>query len=163
MRPHWKCAKLVLETLAMKIGPMDENGLDVLFAIGCGNYKKENVKGFDIPSTFRSAMELAEAPHEKDMYQTPMAQALLPILTTHKSDMSKKLTIIVLTTGEWEGQPDDVERVVATNIEKMCQEKPDFQTERWFTMEFVSFGDNEAALQRLGDLDNKMQERFGIP
>src|SRR5436190_1922049 len=94
-------------TLAMKIGPLDENGLDVLFAIGCDNYKKENVKGFDIPSTFRSAMELAEAPDEKDMYQTPMAQALLPILATYRSDMSKKLTIIVLTTGEWEGQPDD--------------------------------------------------------
>lgn len=162
MRPHWECATLVLETLAMKVGPLDENGLDLLFTIGCDHYKKENVKGFDIPATFRAAMKAAQAPDDKSLYQTSMAQSLDSILSAYGKDMSKKLTIIILTTGEWEGRRDDAENVIADAFKAMCKVKSNFERERLCTIEFVAFGDNAEALGRLRDLDDKM-ERFGIP
>lgn len=162
MRPQWKRAKLVLETLAMKIGPLDENGLDLLFTTG-QDYWRENVRGFDIPPTFRAAMDDAQAPEGERSVPTPMAQALNLILSEYRNDMSKKLTIIVLTTGEWEnGASDDVERVVANNLQQMSM-LPDFYVERWCTMEFVSFGHNEPALRRLQDLDDRFSQRYGIP
>lgn len=164
MRPQWKRAKLVLETLAMKVGPLDENGLDLLFAIG-QEYGKENVKGFDIPTVFRAAMDEAQAPELDRSLLTPMAQKMNSILAEYRNDMSKKLTIIVLTTGEWEhgNVPDDVERVIAENLRNMSALLRDFYSERWCTIEFVSFGDNEQALQRLKDLDDSFSERYGIP
>ncbi|KAK4208644.1 hypothetical protein QBC37DRAFT_296262 [Rhypophila decipiens] len=163
MRPHWKRAKLVLETLAMKVGPLDENGLDLLFPRG--DYGRENVKGFDIPPAFRAAMNEAEAGDDEALYQTPMAKSLDALLSSHYKDMSKKLTIIVLTTGEWEntGVLDDVEQVIATNLRNMSERLPKFFSERYCTLEFVSFGDNEEALQRLKDLDDEFSERYNIP
>lgn len=163
MRPHWKRAKLVLETLAMKVGPLDENGLDLLFTIG-QEYNRENIKGFDIPPVFRAAMDDAQAPEDEQSLYTPMAEALKSRLSEYRNDMSKKLTIIVLTTGEWEnGNTDDVERGIAENFRKMSAMLADFYTERWCTIEFVSFGDNEQALQRLKDLDDTFSERYSIP
>lgn len=146
----------------MKIGPLDDNGLDLLFPIGGDNYGKENVKGFDIPRTFRAAMEAAQAPDEKSLYQTPMAQCLNSILSEHYKDMSKKLTIIVLTTGEWEDAPDAVEEVIASNFQAMLEKKPGFERDRLCTIQFVAFGDNEQALARLAGLDDHMG-KFDVP
>jgi len=164
MRPEWKKAKLVLETLAMKVGPLDENGLDLLFPIG-REYGRENVKGFDIPPSFRAAMDDAQAPEDERSLYTPMAQALNLILSEYRNDMSKKLTIIILTTGEWENgnTSDDVERVIADNLRTMSVMVPNFFADRWCTIEFVSFGDNEQALQRLKDLDDTFSQRYDIP
>lgn len=163
MRAHWARAKLVLETLAMKVGPLDENGLDLLFPRG--DYGKENVKGFDIPTEFRAAMNEAKADDDPALYQTPMAEFLNTLLSQYRTDMSKKLTIIILTTGEWEKSDvlDDVEQVIADNLRQMSAVSSSFYTERRCTLEFVSFGDNELALQRLKDLDDEFSQRYKIP
>jgi hypothetical protein len=163
MREHWDCASRVVQALAMKIGPLDENGLDLLFTIGCDNYKRENVMGFNIQSDFKAAMMEAKAPNDPNMYQTAMAKELGSIFSQYRKDMSRMLTIIVLTTGLWEGQPNDVEEVVVEAVKAMCAVRSDFQIERWCTIEFVSFGDDEEALQRLKDLDDRMKDRYGIP
>ncbi|KAM7201206.1 hypothetical protein V8F20_004952 [Naviculisporaceae sp. PSN 640] len=163
MRAHWKRAKLVLETLAMKVGPLDENGLDLLFPRG--DYGKENVKGFDIPTEFRKAMNEAKAEDDPELYQTPMAGFLNKLLSQYRTNMSKKLTIIILTTGEWEESktPDDVERVIAEHLRHMSAVLPNFDTERHCTFEFVSFGDNGQALQRLKDLDDEFSQKYNLP
>ncbi|KAK4198238.1 kinase-like domain-containing protein [Triangularia verruculosa] len=164
MRPHWSCAKKVLETLAMQIGPLDDNGLDLRFTIGDNN--KDNIRGFDIKPTFQAAMTKAEAPDDQVLYQTPMAHCLLGFFRDHQWKISakQKLTIIILTTGEWEpGVPNDVEKIIANTIRELCKKHEHFLLERLLTIQFISFGDNPQALERLSSLDNDLGRHFNIP
>ncbi|KAK0653691.1 kinase-like domain-containing protein [Cercophora samala] len=164
MRSHWECATNVLETLAMQIGPLDDSGLDLWFTIG--DHKRENVKGFAIKSTFRAAMAERIAGDDPTLYQTSMAHALLEIFNAHRATISteKRLTIIILTTGEWEmGELGDVERVIADEIRELCTKHRHFSIQRLLTIQFISFGDNPDALARLASLDNDLGKRFNIP
>ena len=166
MRQHWGRAIFVLETLGMKIGPLDKDGLDLLFTRGCENYKREGVKGLGIPSVFREAMQLAKAGDTEELYQTNPTQILSEVLGKYCRNSMKNLTVIVLTTGEWEAQENgqaDVEQVLASYIKVISQFKQDFGQERACTIQFISFGDNEEALQRLKDLDDTFSKEHGIP
>jgi len=163
MREHWDNATVVLQALGMQIGPLDKDGLDVYFTIDRGHYAKTNVKNFDIPKQFRSAMQNAKASDDMDMYATPMAQALRKVLWDYlNKDMPKKQTLIVLTTGVWDGMKDDAEVEVAAAIKEMMRRLQSFYLDRWFGIEFVSFGDNMAGLSRLQGFDDNMK-RFGVP
>ncbi len=42
----------VFEMLAIKLGRLDDNRLDLLFTIEYKKYKREKVKGFDISCVF---------------------------------------------------------------------------------------------------------------
>jgi hypothetical protein len=165
MREHWASATFVLQTLGMQIGPLDKDGLDLIFTRDPGTYARRNVKNFDIPKQFCAAMEAGtKAGDNLPMYKTSMALALRNVLRGYiHGGMRKKLTLIVLTAGVWDGVPDDAEREVAAAIKDMmsqCQQ--DFYPNRWFGIEFVSFGNDEAGLSRLQGFDDNMG-RFDVP
>src|SRR5947209_3683332 len=118
MKQHWAIATEVLITLAMKIGPLDKDGLDLSYTIG-SNYNLQEVKGWGIPKTFKSSMQRAGEKIDK-MYQTNMKETLERIFDRY-TDTSKKMTLIVLTDGLWEGcvNDDDVEKLIASFITKL--------------------------------------------
>ena len=151
----------------MKVGPLDKNGLDLLFTfkkdVKKDGLDKQNVKSSNIQSTFRAAMEKALAPDKERVFQTPMASCLDHMLEKYFRDMSKKLTIIVLTTGEWEDASEVVEKIIAKHFTAMRQRRHDFERERLCTIQFVAFGEKDSALARLCDLDEKMSTKYGIP
>jgi len=73
-------------------------------------------------------------------YKTNMEESLKTICGSY-TDTSKKMTLIVLTEGLWEGcvNSDDVEKLKA----RLKKWEP-----RWFSIQLVSFGDNKQAVER---------------
>jgi hypothetical protein len=154
MKPHWAVATRVLITLAMKIGPLDNDGLDLIYTIGT-NYNRKEVKGWAIPKTFRNSMQ-GSGEEINHMYKTNMKETLEKIFDKY-TDTSKKMTLIVLTDGLWEGcaNNDDVEKLIASFLTKLKPRLKKWES-RWFSIQFVSFGENEPALDRLRKLDDNM-------
>jgi len=168
MLEHWSLVKFVLVTLAMKIGALDDDGLDLLFTRG--NHKEEGIKGSHIRSKFEAAMSNVAASDELQasrshlLLPAQMTSALSQILADYHSNTSKKLTIIVLTTGMWEHEEDseDVEELLAREIGNMAKD-PSFRKQRRLTIEFVSFGEYEEGLTRLKNLDDNFSAKYRIP
>jgi hypothetical protein len=155
MKQHWGVATTVLTTLAMKIGPLDTDGLDLIYTIG-SNFNLEEVKGWSIPKTFKSSMQAA-GERVNEMYKTNMKETLEKIFDRY-TDTSKKMTLIVLTDGLWEGcvHDNDVEKLIADFITNLKPKLKKWES-RWFSIQFVSFGEDLHALERLRRLDDDMQ------
>jgi hypothetical protein len=154
MKQHWDVVTEVLITLAMKIGPLEKDGLDLGYAIGSKHNLRE-IKGWGIPKAFKSSMQDA-GEKINHMYKTNMKETLEKIFDTY-TDTSKKMTLIVLTDGLWEGcaNEDDVEKLIASFITNLKPKLKKWES-RWFSIQFVSFGENLRALERLQKLDDNM-------
>jgi hypothetical protein len=166
MRQHWARATYVVETLGMKLASMDSDGVELLFTRGCDRYKRTDVKGFDVLGQFGEAMRLAEAGENRAMYHTDVSHALFEVLSEYRRDMSKKLTVVVLTTGEWEKEGDvmsEVGTVLASAIGAIYKARQEFCRERRCTTQFIPFTDNHEALQRLRDLGDKLCRKHRLP
>ncbi|KXH25930.1 hypothetical protein CSAL01_04484 [Colletotrichum salicis] len=91
-----------------------------------------------------------------DRNKTDMAMTLSQTFDNYK-DYRKKQTLIVLTDGLWEGS--NLSNDVETKITKFVGELRNHlgkHEPRWFSIQFVSFGDNKEALQRLKRLDDEL-------
>jgi hypothetical protein len=154
MKQHWAIATQVLITLAMKIGPLDKDGLDLIYTIG-HNHNLKEIKGWSIPGKFKTSMrDVGEEINH--MYKTNMKEALEKVFDKY-TDTSKKMTLIVLTDGLWEGcaNKDDVEKLIASFLTKLKPRLKKWES-RWFSIQFVSFGEDVHALDRLRKLDDNM-------
>ncbi|CAH0046485.1 unnamed protein product [Clonostachys solani] len=162
MAHHWPDVKRTLLTLAMKIGPLDKDGLDLRYS--CGNHGfLSNIKGYDIKSKFSTSMdEVQQRIH--DNIRTDMCAALSKIFDEYlEGDGKKRQTLIILTNGKWEGsgKKRDVEDLIIRFINRL-EQNADRMEDRWFSIQFVSFGDDENALGRLTFLDDKLEARKDI-
>ncbi|KAF7559253.1 hypothetical protein G7046_g4895 [Stylonectria norvegica] len=154
MKPHWEDVKMTLLVLALKLGSLNKGGLDLLYTIG----RKQsvlNAKGKTIERRFRRSIE--------DTYKaitsfskTDMAQTLSEIFANYKNTQRKQ-TLFVLTNGLWEGScfTDDVENCIRDFINKLRQKDDKIEC-RWFSIQFITFGDDEKALRRLQSLDDDL-------
>ncbi|KAF7551355.1 hypothetical protein G7Z17_g5038 [Cylindrodendrum hubeiense] len=161
MKSHWPNVQMTLLALAMMIGPLDKDGLDLLYTIG-ERHALDNVKGWKIESKFRQSMEEAGADID-DRNQTDMAATLSIIFDDYVKDFSKKQTLIILTDGLWEGSglKDDVENVICDFINDLKTRLGRLER-RWFSIQFVSFGNNDKALNRLQALDDHLKAREDV-
>jgi hypothetical protein len=167
MDPYWRAMRMVLEVLSTKIGKLDEDGLDLKFAIS--RRKVNNAKKDTLLACFDQASAEAQSRAREHAgrglkqpeinSQTNMNITLSHIFNDYLKDSSKAMTLIVLTDGIWEGSPNQDERdkmiVDLLNHPKIKQ-----RVGRWFTIEFVSFG--EAGLATLNRLDNDLIRLYGI-
>ncbi|KAH7022266.1 kinase-like domain-containing protein [Ilyonectria destructans] len=161
MKLHWTNSEMTLLTLAMKIGPLDKDGLDLRYTIG-EHHDLNHIKSWKIESRFRQSMRDTYARiDERD--QTDMAATLSAIFDDYMKDFSKKHTLIILTNGLWEGSglTEDVENVILTFIADL-KTKIGLLKRRWFTIQFISFGNDERALLRLQDLDDNLNAKDDI-
>ncbi|CAG9997041.1 unnamed protein product [Clonostachys byssicola] len=162
MTPHWSDAKRTLLTLAMKIGPLDKDGLDLRYS--CGNHGfLSNIKGYDIKSKFSASMDEVERRIHEGI-RTDMCAALSKVFDEYiDGDGKKRQTLIILTNGKWEGSSNkrDVEDLIIKFIKRLEKIK-DRMEDRWFSIQFVSFGDDENALKRLAFLDDELEARKDI-
>lgn len=156
---HWSDVKRTLLTLAMKIGPLDKDGLDLRYS--CGNHGVlSNIKGFDIKSKFSTSMDEVERRIHGNI-RTDMCAALSKVFDEYlEGDGKKRQTLIILTNGKWEGSSNkrDVEDLIIKFIKRLERIK-DRMEDRWFSIQFVSFGDDENALRRLAFLDDELEAR----
>lgn len=156
MRTHWNKVRATLLGLAMKVGTLDEDGLDVVFTLG-NSCDKSNVKGWDIRVQFEASMDqaLSEMRHND---KTDMAATLLKIFDRYES-LEKRQTLIILTDGQWAAGSKvkkDVENVIIKFIASVRTGLQGKKEERWFSMQFVSFGRHEQAIARMTEIDDNL-------
>ncbi|KAI1260871.1 kinase-like domain-containing protein [Xylariaceae sp. FL1019] len=157
---HWKPVRTVLETLGMLVTGLDKDGVDLEFTIGA--HKKEGIQR-RIPREFGHSMdEVRKAYSPND--QTNMKHKLETIFDKylHPYNYTKRMTLIILTDGLWYGQDhDDVERTIAEFLQTL-KDKHNRMESRWCSIQFVSFGDDMQALNRLDRLDNNMKDLYKV-
>jgi hypothetical protein len=167
MLPFWKVATYVLETLAMKLAGLDDDGLDLVFTIG-QDWNVVDAKGSKGLAKFRKAMENA-CPIVPDMpglkEKTDMGETLGQVFDEYlKSHRNKRMTLLVLTDGIWEGSVKDkgVEKKIADFLGELRKHHKTMEDRR-FSIEFIRFGDDANAISRLERLDNGLEQEFKIP
>jgi hypothetical protein len=157
MIPHRQVATFVVETLAMKLAPLDEDGLDVVFTIGAGKYDMQKVKGTKGPESIRRKM-MEAWPQTGHEYSTDMSHTLSKLYTRFYVAQNKPMTLIVITDGIWEGTRP--ENKVETSLVEFVKNLPYSPVERLLTIQFVRLGNNEAAIQRLIRLDDELKDIY---
>ncbi|OTA58295.1 hypothetical protein K449DRAFT_397906 [Hypoxylon sp. EC38] len=158
MSPFWEMMTVVMETLVPKVEAFDKDGLDLEFTIG----KRHNVSknpASKILSKFKAAKE--EALSQPHHYETDMASILTRIFDRYLSGTMGEMTLIILTNGVWGGTLDitNVERAIANFLKKPGLEEK--LADRWFTIQFISFGDEASTI--LTHLDNDIAKKYSIP
>lgn len=162
MRPHWYEATYLLETLLMKAAGQDRNGMDLYFTRG--TVSRENERSI---SSIVTAMRDENA-QPMDKIKTDMKEALTKILSkyyqdldaekkSHKKKALKNLTIIVLTDGLWEAMSnkDEVKDKIAAFVKKL-EDMGNNLEDRPVSIEFIHFGDDSDATERLRQLDDEL-------
>ncbi|KAF2726702.1 hypothetical protein EJ04DRAFT_173330 [Polyplosphaeria fusca] len=166
MAPYWEEATYVLETLVMKASPFDKNGMDLFFTLGPSENNLLNEKS---ESAFRKKMLLSRPHKRHHKLVTDMVRPIESIFDKYFNDIDERkrkgkkpkeqLTLIILTDGMWEGMSssDEVYKYVQTLLKKL--EKRDIlgYKKRPVSIEFVQFGDDDNATERLRALDDDME------
>ncbi len=160
MRSVWAAATTTLATLAMKISALnDSDGLDLTFT--CSNsHSGSRLKAGSMPDALEQSMEQAFR-NINDHDHTNMAKTLQRILDGYGDAPAKRTTLIVLTDGKWRGgKPGDIESLLAAFVKKLSCRLDRLRT-RWFTMQFISFGEDTEATQRLSLLNTELSNTYG--
>ncbi|TDZ20068.1 putative serine/threonine-protein kinase MPS1-like protein [Colletotrichum orbiculare MAFF 240422] len=160
MKTHWYNVKITLLALAMKIGPLDEDGLDLVYTLG-NAHNVNGAKAWKIPHKFEKSLEDTLADIDPGN-NTDMATTLAKLFDGY-TNYGKKQTLIVLTDGLWGGsdKTNDVENVIKDFVKKLKKNLKKAES-RWFSIQFISFGDDERALKRLEGLDDHLDTEEDI-
>ncbi|CAJ2513989.1 Uu.00g021080.m01.CDS01 [Anthostomella pinea] len=160
----WDAMEVVFDTLVKKIGRLDDDALDLEFTIGT-DHNAYNAKERQLFTNFKKAKR--EALARQVQFQTDMMSSLTRIFDEYLRNPARPMTLIVLTDGVWVGtvnsdgtpNPVKVELAIAEFLRKrLFTEK---STKRWFTIEFISFGN--AGLEILTSLDDEMAKKYSVP
>lgn len=140
----------------MKIGALDEDGLDLIYTCGDNN-NILGAKGWDMPKVFGQSID-----HAKSIMvhrdKTNIEETLAKRFDSYSSgDMRQRQTLFVLTDGLWEGSRDweSAGKLIAKYIGDL-RKKLGIQEKRWFTIQFISYGQDAKALARLKWLDDNL-------
>ncbi|KAF3053232.1 hypothetical protein E8E11_000162 [Didymella keratinophila] len=163
MYEHWDAATYLLETLALKAHGQDPDGPDLAFT-NDSNKGLERVK--DATDLRKKMLEV------KPMVFTNMKRALEPIFQSYVSvinrtsnkTLAKSLTVIILTDGLWEGMsdPNEITTAIMGWYEQLKTAMKGFLRDRQISIQFIQFGDDATATERLRRLDDDTPFR-GVP
>lgn len=180
MDQHWYEAVFVLETLYNKCRGSDEDGVDLYFTCGKASYNVTKAKDDLGLKTFRSKVwHAAVRPNSAKV--TDMARVLENRLNMwieeyeeRKQEMTrdqrhrkhkkplKDLTIIVLTDGIWplhQKHPTAVDDAIVSFNERFRETAQKSMNPRTVSIQFVSLGNDPAALERFRRLDDNLGQR----
>jgi hypothetical protein len=168
MEPYWDEATYLLETLVMKAKPFDDDGMDLFFTLG-----QASVKGKKDEKLFREKMR-SQRPKTASVLKTDMVVPIEQIFKSYfklldsyedKYRKSKKrtdprLTLVILTDGMWAAteHSDEVYHYMVKDLLPKLDERNILRfKQRPVSIEFVQFGDNDDATERLRALDDDME------
>ncbi|KAF2114185.1 kinase-like domain-containing protein [Lophiotrema nucula] len=171
MEAHWDEATYLLETLVMKAKPYDDDGMELFFTLSPRAYAKGKDAGM-----FREKMR-EQRPRKGTGMSTDMVVPIDRIFKRYfdkldeyderkrkgkkpKEERKEALTLIVLTDGVWAAMQhsDDVFNYMKTILLKELERRKILRfTDRPVSIEFVQFGNNDDATERLRALDDDME------
>lgn len=165
MIDYWdKCTSLA-DTVMMKVRDLDDDGIDVHFT-----GKQTTILRTGKRSKIGKAMK--EAQPKEESLATDMTGALGDIFDEYYAEQKhrkrqgrrpRKLTIYVFTDGIWGGTQDDtrvddkIMSLIRSFVNKMIDEVYGDLGVRCCTIQFIHFGDNQYARERLQRLDDELQ------
>ncbi|OAG42928.1 hypothetical protein AYO21_02879 [Fonsecaea monophora] len=165
MLHFWPEATDVLETLAMKLAPLDDDGLDMVFT--SGPLRPYNKGGKKAASKFAGLMKEktpAMPPDPTLEVKTDMTETLGVVFDEYlQSYKNKRMTLLVLTDGLWRGTK--AENPVEVKIAKFLKKVLDgnHMEDRRFSISFIRFGDYPEAVTRLSWLDDDFPKVYRVP
>ena len=152
MEPHWKRVTRVFEALSYILKDVDPNGLDLSFTISGDTLKK----------TKRTSklVEMVKLRSKHLKGTTDMNLKLTEILVTYQTELEKPKgffgkpilprNLYILTDGVWEPNCDAAAPIKNLVNKLIKLDKGRVQV----GIQFISFGENTAALERLDILDS---------
>lgn len=156
MRTHWPICEFVCNTVALKIGGLDKDGIDVQFTIDNNHLHLSKPSPKDLRERLREARPAIGEQHGTDMGST-----LERIFNTYLNRKKfKATTIIIFTDAIWEGtRPvDDIIVKFARSIEN----HPNRFDPRHFTIGFIRFGDGAQEKKKLKYLDDHLCRNYHL-
>ena len=166
MSQYWAEATNLIDTLMMKVEGLDDNGVD--FYVTDNTVTVSNTKS---KREIKNAMVRAE-PNELPL-GTDMNAALGGIFQEHFYEQEsnknygktlRKMTLIVLTDGIWSGTPEEdaVENQIVQFVNSMTEIYGVMEV-RPCTIQFIQFGEDAHATERLRRLDDDLTVQRLIP
>jgi len=169
MGENWHEATYVLDVLVKMAKGLDPDGMDLRFTRG-----PITLDGKDSASKFKASMEAARPKtSSKERARTDLRSSLGNILQDYLSKLREKekrpmtkvkdTVLLVLTDGIWAGMED--KDGVGEQIKDFAKELKALHHHlklRPFSIEFIQFGNDDSATQRLRYLDDYLH-REGIP
>jgi hypothetical protein len=167
MVAHWAEVEDVMKTLMMKLKGVDDNGVDVHVT---GN--QESVPQTNEFTKVQKAIERTAPPGQIEIdipaalgrifnhYYTKQAENR----RTHRA--LRRMTLYVLTDGIWDGTLDVdnlVDEKIASFIRKVAKVFEEDFSVRPCTIQFIQFGNDPKATQRLRRLDDDLPAMANIP
>ncbi len=166
MSLFWNETTCVLETLTMKLAPLDKDGLDLVFTVG--QEKPFNAKGKNAHKEFRKRMDWA-APSANSSAsaerKTNMTETLGRVFSEYISqNKRKRMTLLVLTDGQWRGMPERtaVGKKIADFINSSFVQRHKMEDRR-FSISFIQFGDDPYVSKLLKWLDDQWSTLYDLP
>lgn len=164
MEAHWYEATQLLEVLVKKAKGVDENGMDLRFTTGDTSLNNQN----SAPEFVKSMYRARPKTRSKERAHTDLRSSLGDIWQDYLSKLRRRtanikdVVVIVLTDGIWKGMENP--EAVADHI-KLCTDQLKALQNlklRPFSIEFIQFGNDEAATKRLRYLDDYLHQE-GVP
>lgn len=159
MTPFWEAMTITIEVLSAKVEALDKDGLDMEFTLGT-EHSVMNARRTKVLRAFEKAKKEALSRPEDKRGETDIVETLSRIFQRYLDSSRKATTLLVLTDGAWEATLDLglVEKKIVEFLKrKEITEKMD---DRWFSIEFISFGD--AGIEKLRVLDDEQADKYGI-
>ncbi|KAM7204655.1 hypothetical protein V8F20_003439 [Naviculisporaceae sp. PSN 640] len=177
MANNWGHVTYLLRILVWRSLHYDDDGMELKFTIGSEDWNLKPTKKQKVDD-FVKRMQMA-VPKPEGGKVTDMSASLSLILERHfknhrdsgRSQIKRKLTVLVLTDGLWEGNDEyDVDNYLVNCIQKIPDEEwkpePDGGVptsrkppSRPISIQFIRFGHNDKAIERLDRLDNHLKDR----
>ena len=166
MADYWYEATEILKVLVQKAKGQDENGMDL--RLTTGTIKLDNEDNF---GKFIKSMDAARPnTGSRERAHTDLRDSLGHIFHEYTQKLRrgipvKNTVIIILTDGIWAGMENKMEvgDTIRTFITELRENHGYHHMHRPFTFQFVQFGDDIGASERLRDLDDLHKTFFGMP
>lgn len=161
MKRYWDSAWFALQNLAMTASPLDDNGMDLTFTRGGSDVKNEKRGQVLAQSMYKRGNEPTNG------VQTDMHEALNRIFNEYlRENMGrtnpKRLLLIVLTDGVWRPKTNmTLIQSAIVGFLKKVQTAFEFIS-RPVCIQFVQFGHDPAATDRLRFLDDHLCQEAGF-
>ena len=154
MKAHWYEATFLLRTLVEMAHGVDNDGMDLRFTTGT-----TKLEGKDSVDKFVNSMNKA---HPIKGARTDLRLSLGEILNVYADKLKSKakfptnkvkdLCLVVLTDGIWASMQDKM--AIARQLKTISRQVDYDLKQRPFSVQFIQFGDDEAATQALRHLDD---------
>jgi hypothetical protein len=152
MREQWPQVKTAFEALSYVLKPMAPDGIELFFTVAYDAWRRHNTTELvdllekkelagDTDIAYRLGLQL----QDYQLKTKPTAQ-----MASKKAKRTRPMSIYVLTDGNWSDKSDPI-----TPIKNIADHLLNADLKNGhLTIQFISFGQNAAALQRMSDIAN---------